>query len=211
MSTFGKTKNQKGGNQPNPLEALKDLGKSTSSEMKKEAGKLSQDFLDQLLGVKKSAKNYSGEIMAGESIEMNDVMTGKQEEIIKQKRQFEFIANLEVQDKQRIEKRTNELRVQMQAIQEEILVISKQTQNLAEEVKIASMQVVVDPGEYHIMFFEKLLEFIKSFRKKIDSAQVWLHSVNKRASKKNMWGQNYKKKGSSYLLSSEHYLQRSAG
>jgi hypothetical protein len=211
MNTFDKGKSNKTSSRPNPLEALKDLSKSTSSDMKKEAGKLSQDFLDQLLGVKKSKKNYSGEIMAGESIEMNDVMTGKHEEIIRQKRQFEFIANLQAEDKERIEKRTNELRVQMKAIQEEILVISKQTQNLAEEIKVASMQVVVDPGEYHIMFFEKLLEFITSFRKKIDSAETWLRSVNKRASKKNMWGQNYKKKGSSYLLSSEHYLQRSAG
>lgn len=211
MNNFGKNKGQKSSTRPNTLEALKDIGKSTSSDMKKEAGKLSQDFLDQLLGVKRGSKNYSGEIMAGESIEMHDVISGRQEEIIKQKRQFEFIARLEAEDRAKIDKRTNELRVQMKAIQEEILVISQKTQNLAEEVKIASMQVVVDPGEYHIMFFEKLLEFIKSFRQKIDSAQVWLHSVNRRSSKKNMWGQNYKKKGGSYLLSGEHYLQRSAG
>jgi len=211
MSSASGKKNAKSNSRPNPLEALKDIGKGTSSDMKKEAGKLSQDFLDQLLGIKRDSKNFSGEIMAGESIEMNDVISGKREEIIKEKRQFEFIAKLEAEDRAIIEKKTGELRLQMKAIQEELLIIAKQTQNLSEEVRIASMQAVVNPGEYHVIFFEKLLEFVQSFRKKIDSAQVWLHSLNKRSHKKNMWGANYAKKGGSYLLSGEHYLQRSAG
>ena len=60
-------------------------------------------------------------------------------------------------------------------------------------------------------YCRKLLEFIKSFVKKVEEASVWLHALNKRSAKKNVWGANYKKFGAKYLLSGEHYLQRSAG
>jgi len=61
-----------------------------------------------------------------------------------------------------------------------------------------------------LIFFEKIIEFIRNFRKNIDSASTWLQSSNKRAEKKNFWAM-YKKKGSSFLLSGESYSQRSAG
>jgi hypothetical protein len=72
------------------------------------------------------------------------------------------------------------------------------------------VEVPNNPGIYHVIFFEKILEFLKSFRQKIDQASVWLGSANKRAEKKNYWSM-FKKKGSSFLLSPDHYSQRSAG
>lgn len=84
------------------------------------------------------------------------------------------------------------------------------TQNLAEQTQIAVIQAPTKPGIYHIVFFQKILEFLQSFRKKVDLAATWLQSSNKRAEKKNYWAM-YKKKGSSFLLSPDHYLQRSAG
>jgi hypothetical protein len=72
------------------------------------------------------------------------------------------------------------------------------------------MEIPANPGVYHINFFEKLLSFMQSFRKKIDEASIWLGTQNKRAEKKNYWSM-YKKKGASFLLAPDHYLQRSAG
>jgi nicotinamide mononucleotide adenylyltransferase len=54
------------------------------------------------------------------------------------------------------------------------------------------------------------MEILKSSRQKIDQASVWMGSANKRAEKKNYWSM-FKKKGSSFLLSPDHYSQRSAG
>jgi hypothetical protein len=62
-----------------------------------------------------------------------------------------------------------------------------------------------------VIFFEKLLEFVKSFRKKINQSNVWLSSANKRAGKKGSWKSNYQQHGAKYLLSGEHYVARSAG
>lgn len=196
---------------PNPLETLKDIGKNTAGQMKKEASKLPEDFMKQLFGVQKREKNYSGEIIPGEAVEMNDVFADRYQEIHKQKQQFAIERRLLQEERVRVEKKTNELKIQLNAIREEILVIASKTENLASETEIAAMQAPIEPGVYHVIFFEKLLEFIKSFRKKIDEAAVWLHAVNRRANKKNAWGSNYKKHGAKYLLSSEHYLSRSAG
>ena len=93
---------------------------------------------------------------------------------------------------------------------QEVLALAQTTQNIGQEVEIASIQAPVNPGVYHVIFFEKLLEFIKSFRRKIEDAGVWLHASNEKALKKNYWGL-YKKHGSKFLLSPDHYLQRSAG
>lgn len=202
------TKNIKG---PNPLEALKEIGRSTANEMKSEANKLSSDFMQELLGMRAPKKNYSGEIMPGEPVDMAEVYSGKYEEVIKIKKQMAFERRLIQEERVIVERKTGELKMQLNAVRQEILVLAKSTQNLADETQIAAMQAPIEPGVYHVIFFEKLLEFIKSFRKKVEESGVWLHSLNSRAHKKNVWGANYKKKGASYLLSSEHYLQRSAG
>mgnify|MGYP001581692159 CR=1 FL=1 len=195
----------------NPLETFKDLGSSTVDQMKSEMSKLPENFMDQLFGVKIPQRKYSGEIELGESVEFSEIFSGKREEIIKLKKQEFLERKLLQEEKIQVEKKTNELKLQLKAIQNEIITFSVKVGELAQETKIAAMQAPVEPGVYHVIFFEKLLEFIKSFGKKIEEAQVWLHAVNKRAQKKNAWGANYKKHGAKYLLSSEHYLQRSAG
>lgn len=205
-----KAKAQKQIKQTNVLEALKDVGTSTVKTLKKDLiGGTSEEFFNQLFGPRVN-KKYSGEVSVGESLEINDVYSGKAEEAQKLRAQIALERKLRDEEKSRIEKRTNELRLQLQAIMQEVLALAKTTQNLGDEVEVASMQAPVNPGVYHLIFFEKLLEFVKSFRKKIEDASVWLHASNKKAEKKNYWSM-YKKKGSSFLLSPDHYLQRSAG
>ena len=100
--------------------------------------------------------------------------------------------------------------MRLQVIQAEAIRMVNSTQKLTEQVKVAVMQGTVDASEYQINFFENIIKLISDFRKKIDSAVTWLQGSNARAQKKNYWSQ-YKKKGSSFLLSGESYSQRSAG
>ena len=206
-----KNKKQKGAfNQANPLESLKDIGGSVVKSLKEDlVSRAPKDFMDQLFGPR--SENFSGEIIAGESLEISEVLTGQHKEKQLLRQQFQLERTLRIQDKETIEITINDLRIKLKTLQEEILVLSQSTQGLAEETQMAAMQAPVEPGIYHVLFFEKLLEFIKSFRKRIEEAGVWLHATNKRAAKKNAWGANYKKHGAKYLLSGEHYLTRSAG
>ena len=209
MDKGQKPKNLKDIRKANVLESLKDIGsgstRSLSNDLLKET---SRNFFEQIIGVRE--QKYSGEITPGETVELNEVFTGTLEQKKKARAQIAIERNLFQEEKIRTEKRTNELRLQLHALMQEVLSLAQSTQGLGEEVEVASMQVPVNPGIYHVAFFEKLLNFIKSFRKKIENAALWLNSSNRRAEKKNYWAM-YKKKGSSFLLAPDHYLQRSAG
>lgn len=210
MSDTQSKKSKKPLTQANPLEALKDLGTGAAKSLKEDLiEKTPRDFMDQLFGPK--PQKYSGEIFVGESLEIREIMTGEHEEKQRLRAQLTLERSLRLEEQSHINKKTNELKIQLKTIQEEVLILAQNTQGLSKEIQIATMQAPIEPGIYHLVFFEKLLEFIKSFRKKIEEASVWLHSTNTRAAKKNAWGARYKKHGAKYLLSGEHYLSRSAG
>ena len=210
MDKYQKGKGQKIITQRNVLESLKDLGTGTAKTVKKDLLEASgEDFFRQLLGTK-AEKKYTGEITPGEALELNEVYSGKRQENEKLRGQIELERRLREEEKSRIQEKGNELKIQLHALMQEVYELAKTTQGLGHEVEVASMQAPVNPGVYHVIFFEKLLEFMKSFRKKIEDAQIWLHASNKRAEKKNFWS-IYKKHGSKFLLSPDHYLQRSAG
>jgi hypothetical protein len=184
----------------NFFETLKEETKSTSDE-----------FFRQLLGQQKVIQEKrSGEIPMGQVLQMNEIMNGQQEKNKQLEEQIFFERRLFSEEKQQTTKKLDELRVRLHAIQTEATKLVASTQNLTEEVKIAVMQGSSKASEYQINFYESIISMVASFRKKIDSAVVWLQGSNKRAEKKNFWSQ-YKKKGSSFLLSGESYTQRSAG
>ena len=193
----------------NPIETLKDIGSSTAQQMRSEAGQIGKDFMGQLLGIS-SNENISGDLVPGETIEFSRT-TESRDVVNFERQQLQFERHLIEEERVRVEKKTNELKIQLQILQQEILTLAQTTEDLGEETQTAAMQASVEPGVYHVIFFEKLLAFITSFRKKVEEASVWLHATNKRAAKKNKWGANYAKHGAKYLLSGEHYVSRSAG
>jgi hypothetical protein len=210
MSDTQKQKNTKQLRQANILESLKDLGghasKSFKNDLVEETG---AEIMRQLLGLAPK-KKFSGEIQKGESLVVNDVYSGKKEELDKAKKQVRFERTLLEEEKAVISKKNNELRLRLQAITQEIQAVVLSNTKLARQVEVASLTATNDPGIYHVIFLEKILEFLKSFKKDIESASAWLGATNKRANKKNFWNQYKVQKGTA-LLNPETYSQRSAG
>jgi len=205
-----KQKNLKAIRRQNVLESLKDIGSGAASSIKSDLlERGSKDFLDQIFGNRQN-KKYSGEISVGESLEMDEVISGEYDEKKKLEGQLFLERQLRQEEKILVEKKGNELKLQLHAITQEVIALALSTQDLGDELEVASVQAPTNPGVYHVVFFEKLLSFIKAFRKKIENASVWLHASNNRAEKRSFWGR-YKKHGSKFLLSPDHYLQRSAG
>ena len=193
----------------NILESIKDIGESTTQSIASDLVEQStKDFLKELLGINRTDK--SGELFAGQELAMNEVFDGKAKEKEGEIKQTRFENTLIREEKERIEHKSNELKLHLHALMQEIYSLAKTTQNLGQEVEVATMQAPANPGVYHVVFFEKMIEYIRDFRKKIEDSSVWLSSSNKRAEKKNYWSM-YKKKGSSFLLAPDHYLQRSVG
>lgn len=205
-----KKKNQAVITRHNVLESLKDLGGSRVVQTKDLLKNTSEDFFRELLGLSNTKVKRSGELTPGESLQMSDVLNGKEEENKRIKSQINLERQLSNDENRVSRQKSSELKVQLQAIMQEIQKVAASTQNLAEATQVSMMSAPVEPGIYHINFFESILAFLQSFRKRIDLTATWLQSTNKRAEKKNFWN-TYKKKGSSFLLSPDHYLTRSAG
>lgn len=195
----------------NVLEAINEIGSQVVDTAKNEVKATSDEFFRQLLGQQRAMQQKrSGEVPMGQTLQMNEVMSGQQEKNKKLEEQMFFERRLFNEERQSTGEKLNDLRVRLQAIQTEANKMVATTVNLSRELKSAVLQGATNVSEYQINFFEDIISLIVAFRKKIDSAVVWLQSSNKRAEKKNFWSQ-YKKKGSNFLLSGESYVQRSAG
>lgn len=196
----------------NFLESLRDLGGGSVDSFKKDVvGGVPGELMRQILGFEKSAARISGELRLGETLDINKALEEGKKENRDLRLQIQLERTLNLEEQALVNNKSQEIRVELSALVEEVGVLAKTTQGLAQEVEIATFQAPANPGIYHLVFFEKLREFIKSFRKKIENASVWLQSYNERASKKRgFWGQ-VAKSGSKRLLSPEDYLQRSAG
>lgn len=192
------------------LESLKEVGKDTGNTFQKDLLKgASRDMLRQILGEPRPQK-ISGEIKPGESLEFSELREGTHKEKQNERRKARLQSQLQEEETRYVEKEKEKLKLRLYALQQEVAKLAESTQELGEKTKLAAMQSTVEPGVYDIAFFEKLFEFIKSFRKKVQNASIWLQAINKRADKKNYWAK-YKKHGSKFLLSPDHYLTRSAG
>lgn len=205
-----KKKNQNIATRQNVLESLKDLGGSATGQTTDFLKSTSEDFLRELLGLSPHKVKRSGELSVGEPVQMNDVLSGREENLQKERKQIHFESTLLSEEAESSRKKNSELTAELQAIMLEIKKVAESAQNLAEVTQASMISAPVEPGIYHLNFFENILEFLQSFRKRIDLAATWLQSANKRAEKKNYWN-TYKKKGSSFLLAPDHYSQRSAG
>jgi len=113
-----------------------------------------RDFLNQFFP--RADRKYSGELRPGEPVKMTDVFSGKQEEADKLKKQLGLERKLRAEEKELIEKKTQELKLKLGVIIQEIRLVAQKTQKIDEGVKIATLQIPAEPGVYHINFFEKL-------------------------------------------------------
>lgn len=194
------------------LETLRDIGGDTASAVKKDIFEgISGDFFNQMFGYERRGQKASGDLMPGQSIEFDSVLEEQKEENKILKAQLAQEQSLRKQEQSLVSRQSQELKVQIQALATEVTELAKTTQGLARETKIAAIQAPANPGIYHVTFFEKLRSYIVSFRRKIENASLWMQSYNTRSAKmKTFWGQ-VGRSGAKRLLSSEDYLQRSAG
>jgi hypothetical protein len=98
-------------------------------------------------------------------------------------------------------------------LQEQLRSLAKEMKTLDTSVKTAIHSDVVDPGTYHVHFFQQLLNFVVLMRKRVQEANTWIENFNARGKKKGaFWSQVYSQKGgTAYLMSQEHQVARNVG
>lgn len=98
-------------------------------------------------------------------------------------------------------------------LQEQLRALAKEMKTLDGSVKTAIHADVVDPGTYHVHFFQQLLNFVVLLRKRVQEANTWIENSHSRSKKQGaFWGQVYNRKGgTAYLMSQEHQVARNVG
>jgi hypothetical protein len=117
----------------------------------------------------------------------------------------------EDEDRQRFLNKQKEVEKQIESLRDAILKIAKSTQNFSSEVEKAAFQAPVNPGKYHLGFFEALKSSLELIKKRLDDSASWMQEFNKRKDRVPFFWAQFKKSGTKYMLSSERSAQMAPG
>ncbi|MFH0749832.1 MAG: DUF5660 family protein [Candidatus Gottesmanbacteria bacterium] len=180
----------------NVLETVRSLGGTVGKTIQQDViNKIPEDMLRDIFGT----GQRSGELHTNESVNFNN-----------EKVQPAPIRTSELLQPM-IQKDLSETKQKLDAIRQELQALAKSIHGLQQEVQTAVMEMPVNPGVYHINFFEQLRQMILSIRERVDDSRVWLQAVNTKSKKRRGYWGMYKKHGTSFGLSSERNIATQAG
>lgn len=184
----------------NILESLRGVGGSVAKTSADTASKISSDVLTSLFGTLPKA----GELKADQPIELGNVAVQERQPAPQITRRPDVLRppSVNVQE--------INLKQQIEAVRMELKGIAESLKNLHQDVQKAISEVPVEPGVYHVNFFERLRSFLKLLREQIDDSRTWLLLSTGRKKKLGYWGM-FKKHGTTFGLSSERSIATSAG
>src|SRR3989344_5698474 len=77
-------------------------------------------------------------------------------------------------------------------------------------LKGGSEQQIVNPGKYHVSFFEWVLLLVRQARMKVEDSSAWLGAFKSKKAKKQYWSM-FKKHGTTFGLSNERVVSTQTG
>lgn len=198
-------------NQKGFIENLKDLGGEIVRSAVEDVIKGTiEEAADQITGLKAKKVVEDGVLKPDQPLNFEKYITQKKETVGEEER----LAFEKFKTQERIvwSEEQRKISFQIKTIQEELKKLVKETEGLSREIKTAAVQAIVEPGTYHLNFFERLKELIKLIRKKVQESKTWLIEWNGYCKKKrNFYWVQAKKSGTKYTLSSERYMSTQAG
>jgi len=100
---------------------------------------------------------------------------------------------------------------QIEEIRQELKALAKQIVKYDQNITGAIQTQVVNPGTYHMSFFEHIRNVIMLIRQNVKEANSWLSTYKRRGKQKGAFWKNTQKGGSAYLMANEHNVARSVG
>lgn len=182
----------------NIIESLRNLGGGIGTTTKDATASVSADVLTSLFG---GSIPKSGELRQNETLNFDrehvEQAPGPQRRV-------------ELQPRPVYQEDKAKLKQQIAAIRDELKALMASLKSLHQEVATAVEQAPVDPGVYHLNFFEQLRTMLKVLRQQIEDSRAWLTLWTSRKKKMGYWAM-FKKHGTSFGLSSERVIATSAG
>jgi len=181
----------------NVLESLRGVGTSVGKTIAKDVvTQTASDMLSSIFG----GAPRSGELRQNQPIEF----TQKQESVAPQ-----ISRRTETQrSAPRIDE--TEIKQKIESIRTELKALAQSMKSLRQEITKTVMETPVDPGIYHLNFFDHLRSYLQAMKENIDDSRTWLATSNNCKAKKGYWGQ-FKKHGTSWGMSNERSIATSAG
>mgnify|MGYP001560895613 FL=1 len=92
----------------------------------------------------------------------------------------------------------------------ELKALSATIKQFTHEVDRAIRDEPIEPGIYHVNFYQRLRSLLLLLREQIDDSRTWLMVSKGKKQKKQYWGL-YKKHGTKFGLSSERTMATQTG
>lgn len=111
-------------------------------------------------------------------------------------------------------RKNEETKTQIEQIKAEIKQIIVTTGELSAELLETEKTIsttIVETGDYHVSFFQRIKKFIAITRKNLSESQQWLEIFNQRSKTKSYYWSQVKKSGTSFMLSSERTVVTQTG
>ena len=96
-----------------------------------------------------------------------------------------------------VNQKIEQIRLELKSLAKEIVFLDQSTQSAIEEE-------LVEPGTYHLNFFEKLISFIRTMRKRVAESRHWAAMQSQRSQTKSYyWKMSNKKAGGTMFSQSQ--------
>ena len=147
---MNKPKTQTNYQSDNFFEAFRELGNQTVRNGADAVTDAASDVISQI-STFAQRQPVSGELRPGQSLDIETEIRRREEDAIRSERMH--FQHLRRQEQLVYSRKQEEIKLQINAIQEELKKLIGEAAGLAAEVEVAVEQMVVNPGVYHINFF----------------------------------------------------------
>lgn len=186
-----------------PIEALRGIGQGVLGSLGSDLGLgMIQGGKDQIVGYKEEEEEQSGELTEGQEIDLRkpDIDPG-----IDYRREVLHAEKKIASENQQI------ITVKIEEIIAELKRLTKSSKVLEVQFRQVTIeQRIINPGKYHVSFFEWVLAIVKSARIRVEDSGSWLALFKSKKAQRQYWNM-FKKHGTTFGLSNERVVATQTG
>ena len=198
----------------NAVEALQEIGTGIATTVKNDVAKgMMTDLWDQFLGADKykNGKNVSGDLQEGQEL---DLSAKKDQKEVPQEQALpglDYQREILYGEKRVIKENQQAIEIKIQEIIIEIKKLTAQSKELQTQFREVTVEMLpVNPGKYHLNFFEWMLVTIQNARMRIEDSAAWIGVIAGKKGKKDYWTL-VKSQGTNFMLSGERVAATQTG
>lgn len=200
----------------NPIESIRDFGGQVNETVKQDvAQKGAEDFWKQILGKhEQQAQRVEYDLIEGEEMVISQQNQDSEATTVR-KLEADPAINYHREIRYSSERGSSRENQELNAKIEQILFELDQLIDSSSELEARFEQLAVqtkpvEPGTYHLNFFDWVINLIQSTRQQIEDSGSWLQAMSGKRQKQDYWSM-FKKHGTSFGMSGERMVATQTG